>query len=1322
MFTFVLAIVMLVSMTLTAYGDTLGGHNQALKDTQLKKTSKSEYKILDYYLWNEPETLDFHKMNFSYDLFLANTFMEGLVRFGKEDGKYEPGVAKTWNYEEDNMTWTFQLREDAKWKDGTPITAHDFEFGWKLAMDNQGVYTHFLTDYIDGASEYASLSKKTYLKEKDKDFKDLFEKAELEKDKYKREELMSKISDRISKMTNNELADYKKMKEELWKNVGVKGEGNKFSVKLKINCPYFIGFTPFAVFYPVNEKFYNKHINNAINTYCLEAGGLNSNGPWIVEEWKHNEGFKLVKNENYWNKENIKIDEINLIIIEDGSVSTDLLKIGAIDLLPINSKYINSYKDKRVNKLYNLKGVVESADYGFTYITLNQKYNKILKNENIRKALAYAMDRKTYCEKINPGDMYSLAIIPENFPGLEKSFREENGMALFEDNQKEMAKEYLKMGLKELGLEKLPPLEFVIESNNMTVSMAKKFQEDWSKVGIDINLITKSWTEKSKILESGDFDLCMSTWGPDYMDPMTYLEIFETNNEYNSGKYSNSEYDNLIKAARSEKNMEKRMKMLYKAEKHLIDNMALIPIFSKNKYWVHKKYLSGVVYRAVGPEPDFYWADIDMEEKNRHTKNISFKYNLIGKMLMDKGKVNEAVKFFNRSLDNLNGYENFVKEAYKTYNISEDLFDTPFNNLSWAYNELGEYEKSLEYIEQSLRILPNEENEYVNKGNALYALGRYEDALQSFDKAISKNTKCDYAYFGKGLVYLDNEKYDKALIEFNNCLKYAPNDLDAKLYKVLCHLYSGDKSTALEYINKLIDEEKNNSDVYEVKGIVLEYTSGYEEVIEYYEEVCNKFPENYLMRIKLGELYYNLGNYNKSLEHYLKLLDGYPGDLRLYADVAYNYSALNELDKAVEYCNSALSIDKSSSFIYNVMGNIYGEQTLYVESVEYFEKAIELLPTYKEAYLNKLYALYSSKRYSKCIEFGKKVEKQFKDIEDLHWLMGESYSKLNKIDEAIKEYEKVVEKSPKSDGALASIALSYCNLENYDKGKEYMDRALKMNPQNSTALYISSFLSDREQPITEQVEKLVTDEYLYFDNSVNLKDTGYLNNKDMSNKEIAELIEKIKDKDDRFTFVIYGDYYDQLKEEQDNDIEFKNIDENTCYVKIKTFSINTDNKFIDIVDGIEDTEDKTLVIDLRSNMGGLTKSANNILDVLLPECVTSTVIYKDGYTYNYYSDASQIKFKNIYVLVDENTASSSEIVSLGLKTYLNNVTIVGRETVGKGVGQYVYEDKKRKLLIFIVNHYWNVRQTNIMNNHITPDVRVEGDDLKEFLKVINKGN
>jgi oligopeptide transport system substrate-binding protein len=259
-------------------------------------------------------------------------------------------------------------------------------------------------------------------------------------------------------------------------------------------------------------------------------------------------------------------------------------------------------------------------DYSSFYTDFNHFNNKITQNENIRKAIMYAMDRKSFVEKINLGDSPALGIIPEHFLGLSKSFREENGAQLFEDNQKDKAKEYLAKGLQELGLKELPPLDMLIETSDISMKIAQKYQEDWKQVGITVNPVPVPWSEKMSRLQSGNFAMVADGWGPDYLDPMTFLELFETGNGNNYGQYSNTKYDELIEKARVETDKAKRMGYFYDAEKILIDDAVVAPNYYRVAHWTYKKYVTGVVTRGIGANVDFYWADIDMAAKNAEKK------------------------------------------------------------------------------------------------------------------------------------------------------------------------------------------------------------------------------------------------------------------------------------------------------------------------------------------------------------------------------------------------------------------------------------------------------------------------------------------------------------------------------------------------------------------------------------------------------------------------------------------------------------------------------------------------------------------------------
>jgi Bacterial extracellular solute-binding proteins, family 5 Middle. len=460
----------------------------------------------------------------------------------------------------------------------------------------------------------------------DEEFKALQDQlAELNKDpeanKAAIEEIEGKINARIEGMTDEEKAEYQAKKDELWNNVkiAVKEDGSVIEITLKVPAPYFPNLVAFPVYNPVNKDFYEKH--KAAGDYCTEASGLPSNGPWKVVEWKHDDYFKLVRNEYYWNKDNINIDEMNIKIVNDVATRTNLLKTGELDGSAIQASDLKEFEDMATLNQYNLQPLVNKPDFGSFYIEINYNYEgegaEALKNANIRKALAYAIDREGYVEKISLGDKPALALIPYSFPGYEKTFREEAGEELFEDNNKEKAREFLQKGLEELGItaDELK-LSMMIGDSDISKKSAEKIQADWAEIGINVELEALPWSEQLARLQSGNYMMSNSGWGPDYPDPMTFLEIFRSDSPNNNGGYSNSEYDELLNKAMNEKDDKKRMEYLYEAEKILIqEDMGVIPNYYRIAHWTYKNYLTGVVNRGVGATTDFYFADIDMAAK-----------------------------------------------------------------------------------------------------------------------------------------------------------------------------------------------------------------------------------------------------------------------------------------------------------------------------------------------------------------------------------------------------------------------------------------------------------------------------------------------------------------------------------------------------------------------------------------------------------------------------------------------------------------------------------------------------------------------------------
>jgi C-terminal peptidase prc len=209
-------------------------------------------------------------------------------------------------------------------------------------------------------------------------------------------------------------------------------------------------------------------------------------------------------------------------------------------------------------------------------------------------------------------------------------------------------------------------------------------------------------------------------------------------------------------------------------------------------------------------------------------------------------------------------------------------------------------------------------------------------------------------------------------------------------------------------------------------------------------------------------------------------------------------------------------------------------------------------------------------------------------------------------------------------------------------------------------------------------------------------------------------------KDDRFTYFIEGEYYDDFnKTEKASHITTTSLNLELKLIRIPAFTADTSDEVKKYLLTLKSTESQSLVLDLRDNPGGLILDANEILDLLLPKCISSYLIYSDAYKYEYTSDSKMLKFKKIIVMVNENSASSSELLALSLKKHLNNVTIIGHKTFGKGVGQETYENKAKHFIILLTSFKWYVEGLNVTQTKVVPDVTLKGSSDKVYFGEVN---
>ncbi|OPZ93032.1 MAG: putative CtpA-like serine protease [Firmicutes bacterium ADurb.Bin419] len=366
--------------------------------------------------------------------------------------------------------------------------------------------------------------------------------------------------------------------------------------------------------------------------------------------------------------------------------------------------------------------------------------------------------------------------------------------------------------------------------------------------------------------------------------------------------------------------------------------------------------------------------------------------------------------------------------------------------------------------------------------------------------------------------------------------------------------------------------------------------------------------------------------------------------------------------------------------------------------------------------------MYSQKNYSDCLDYCNSVKADLPDNYDIAYYKGDCYSILGEHDKAISAYEEAHKLVPEDTSLLSAIGWEYYSLEEYEKAKQYAQEALDLDSEDYMAKSLDEYANEAMKPEAERIVNFVRNNYLYLDKVTNFEQMAqkFIEKKDVDLPDIYEFLESVRLKDDLYTFFIFDEYYKQmLEEEQNNKIEHRALSDNIQYIKINSFTSGIDEQFRSIVKKIPDSNEQILVLDLRDNPGGLANTANNMLDTLLPECVTSYMIDRAGEIYSYSSDKNNTEFKHIYVYVNEGSASSSELLALGLKTYLNNVTIIGRPTVGKGVCQTVFENKKEKYMIFLVECYWNIKEKNVSDKKIQPDINIKGNELSDYIEAMN---
>ena len=501
-----------------------------------EEANTSDEKVLYLNNGNEPTSFDPSIGFDSVSWDPLNNLMEGLVRLD-ENLEPQPAMAESIDVSPDGLTYTFKLR-DAQWTNGDPVTANDFVYGWLHMLNPETAsYSAFLaTGYIEGAQAYNEGSGTA-------------------------------------------------------EGVAIKATDEKtFEVKLMAPFDGFLSMITLPTFFPVNEKVATENPQ-----WFADAESFVGNGPFKLQTWNHEENMTFVKSDTYWDKDAVKLDGIEWAMVNDSNTSYQMYQTGELDITSIPAELADTLLDDPEAIIYDLAGT-----HFYRFNVTQEPFT----NKKIRQAFAYAINSQEIVDYVvKTGNKVANGFVSYGFKGPDgKDFRDAQGSLINHDAAK--AKQLLEEGLAEEGwtLETMPKVELTYNTSDVLKSVAETIQSQVKQVlGVDLLIQNMEWSVFREDQVALKLQFSRSTFGHDYADPINALENFTTENTaMNRTGWSNAQFDELIAKARQEVDAQQRWNYLLEAERILIDEAPLVPLYFYNGAVLQKSSVTGITRPTVG--------------------------------------------------------------------------------------------------------------------------------------------------------------------------------------------------------------------------------------------------------------------------------------------------------------------------------------------------------------------------------------------------------------------------------------------------------------------------------------------------------------------------------------------------------------------------------------------------------------------------------------------------------------------------------------------------------------------------------------------------
>ncbi len=564
---------------------------------------------------------------------------EGLCQYDPKTLEATPGVAESWDLSDDKLTYTFHLRKNARWSDGSPVTAEDFLWSYRRFFHpgTAAVYAEEFW-YISGSKTFSESkvavgnAVEVELQDKPDDgLEPLYGKLlKIEEPKIKdpdeAQAALAKVftveiggkTRRFTRGDRPAAPDIEGCKHVLpsFDTVKVRAlDPQTLEIKLDNPTPYFPQLTGFFAMYPVNRRCVQKyHLPD-----WVRPENIVTNGPYTLQLRRMRDRVRVVKNPNYWNQKQVFLNVIDILPIKSSTTALNMYLTGQVDwILKLPAPVVPvllaanrpDYQPQAVLGTYFYRINCSPPDPKATESDVKQQIRRALSNVLVRRALNMAIDKQSIVDGVKHGrDQLARSLVP---PKMNEYMHHEP--ALCEEFNPLAARKLL----AEAGYPEgrgFPKISILLNTDEDHRAIAEFVQSQWQQnLRIKVGIQEKEFPSMNDSCERLDYDVCRAGWFGDYTDSNTFINVFKSDNGSNQTGWKSETYDELLRQAHHEPSPARRSQLFHDAERVLMDEMPIIPLYFYASPEMARTYLKGWYPNAQTLHP-YIGMSIDPAEK-----------------------------------------------------------------------------------------------------------------------------------------------------------------------------------------------------------------------------------------------------------------------------------------------------------------------------------------------------------------------------------------------------------------------------------------------------------------------------------------------------------------------------------------------------------------------------------------------------------------------------------------------------------------------------------------------------------------------------------